>query len=408
MNSKLLISTFFCTFVIVPCQIFCSPVKNNLIVFVHGFKGSSLTWTNETSKAYWPDLIKNDKDLKSFDTTCYFYHSDFFVKGYTTPNQAKQLLLWLSNVSQNYEGIYIIAHSYGGILSIEMLRLVDKSDNEIDKDLLHKVKAFFLISSPLKGTKRIEKIAPFIFPSIIINDLKYEGINSYLQNLNTDLRSINIKRSFKNDGYPLIYSSYETRKTDIGKILPIQIVDYEDIWQYPDDLIDPHPFEEDHYSICKPANLNSPIYWWVKKKLLPLSQGYSPELVNFLEKTEIDTDVYFDTQTNYWFKIDPSIFKKRKISRIKIFTELPYIQYRCFDSTDFIQLQTDKNSVVYTNGPYGADVNFTFRYDKVSGNITFYWGDITYDYSSSKASFINYLDFLRFQRTIIGNGRIVF
>lgn len=57
--------------------------KDSVIVFVHGVLGDSQsTWTNEGTKAYWPDLMKDDSHFSDFDIFVVGYPSTLFHPGY--------------------------------------------------------------------------------------------------------------------------------------------------------------------------------------------------------------------------------------------------------------------------------------------------------------------------------------
>ena len=86
------------------------------IVFVHGFTGSCReTWGN------FPNLLHTDEDLSSFDIHSWGYPSGFFGKQPTTQRVGQQLKTHLANALSQYDEIYLISHSLGGLVVQNMV-----------------------------------------------------------------------------------------------------------------------------------------------------------------------------------------------------------------------------------------------------------------------------------------------
>jgi len=61
-----------------------NPKAKGVIVFVHGLMGdSTTTWTNQSTRAYWPDLISHDKLFDGFDIYVYEYPSPRIAHTYS-------------------------------------------------------------------------------------------------------------------------------------------------------------------------------------------------------------------------------------------------------------------------------------------------------------------------------------
>lgn len=96
-----------------------SNENRKVIVFVHGLGGDSVgTWYNESSDAFWPRLMRDDKRFEKFDIFSYGYRTDLVADVPEIPDIAANMqnVLDSSGVMQHDE-IYFVVHSLGGIVT---------------------------------------------------------------------------------------------------------------------------------------------------------------------------------------------------------------------------------------------------------------------------------------------------
>ncbi|MFJ8404917.1 esterase/lipase family protein [Streptomyces microflavus] len=129
------------------------PAKR-IVVFIHGLMGSGYgTWGK------WPTLLFEDDKCDTFDVALYYYPSALKAALRLRPGadidlQAQQLAEHLTELSKEYEEIYLIAHSLGGLVaeaavSLYLQDLVIKSR---DCPPVSSVAAIFLMASPVGGS----------------------------------------------------------------------------------------------------------------------------------------------------------------------------------------------------------------------------------------------------------------
>ena len=396
---KILIVIFLIIF------LFYAPVINassnmmstdSLIIFIHGFNGDSVSsWTNNQTKENWPELIRKDKELQHFTAETYSYEAEFFKQGITTNELATRFMEFLTSRSDAYDNIYIIAYSFGGVISIDAIQRLSQFDNEAFK----KIKAVFLIASPLRGVNLLNKGLQFLFPNSSIPDLRKFDINSYLQKIDNGFRVLKIDRTKTGEHVPLVYVTYETKKTKKFKV-----VDLNEIFPYHDDPIGAFPAEKNHLEISKPKDAKDEIYIWVKKRLLQIAVGVDlPNLVDIdtvLNKSEF----YLDTQS----RLSINEFNVKQLPPLRIFGEIPYSEFACFDYEIFRKIIDNKNEILFSNELSNPVVTLRFYIEKPKGNLIIYLDDIQFNPLNPKASFQNRLAFLQFQRMLIHNAKLVF
>jgi len=99
--------------------------RREVIVFVHGVTGDSRdTWTNGTTKAYWPSLIRGDgQRFSAANVWIFSYSSPKVHNAQTVSELAIKLSDALAEVLRDHDRLYFIAHSMGGLIVREMLVL---------------------------------------------------------------------------------------------------------------------------------------------------------------------------------------------------------------------------------------------------------------------------------------------
>jgi len=131
--------------------------QKKAMIFVHGIVGSAKdegeslsTFTNEQTKAYWPNLIKSDEFFNSIDLYAYQY-----TLGQDIQSLSDQIVsaVFNSTALKNKNELYVVAHSMGGLI----VRRAVLSTNIDHK----RIKALFLFGVPMDGSSWANLISVF-------------------------------------------------------------------------------------------------------------------------------------------------------------------------------------------------------------------------------------------------------
>lgn len=160
--------------------------RENLIVFVHGLRDDGQhTWSNDETKAIWPEMLSNDIRFDSFDIATYHYSSALFQnRGLSISNVADQLAIRLDTATlEKYHHIVFVAHSMGGIV---VRNLLLKSD-----EIANKVPLVYFLATPTAGAD-IAKLAQIID----LNNRQLDALTSFeasnfLEDQNSSWRASN-------------------------------------------------------------------------------------------------------------------------------------------------------------------------------------------------------------------------
>src|SRR5580704_872077 len=102
-----------------PVRVNCSgPCSRPILLFVHGLLGARSTWVGKGKS--WPELVRDDNDLKQFDV----YELDYVThvqtaeragKEIPTPeNIVKSIQRVIKPALGKYRAVYMVCHSLGG------------------------------------------------------------------------------------------------------------------------------------------------------------------------------------------------------------------------------------------------------------------------------------------------------
>lgn len=233
--------------------------SRKVIIFVHGVIGDAeATWTNPRTNASWPDLLANDPDMPGFDVFTYGYFSPAFGNASNIYEIAtrfgQEVKDW--NFFSNYDEIYFITHSMGGLITKEML---DMLDTPSDSKKLYHVRAAIFVSVPSNGAD-VSALASWISLNPQFRSMNPNGAVDFLQSVEGQWQSIFRARTSQ-EPFPLSYVAYETLPTHNVRVVPTLYTSHE---------ADSPPlgFDYDHISIVKPPDRNSDVYLWAKARIL--------------------------------------------------------------------------------------------------------------------------------------------
>lgn len=229
---------------------------NHLVLFVHGFTGdANKTWKNKNGQSFPNLLLENEYIAQNFDVATYGYFTtllDLFADGKEKFRMIKNLIrrkthkkeknLDISELSNNlsnhlritlsqYDNVYIVAHSMGGLITKALV------SDELKKHGWTKVKLFLSLAVPHQGSD----IA--VFGGLISDNLQIENlnpVNEFINTLNQRWVDLDSKPTTK-----YFYGSYDEVVTEYSAVA---------IDKIEKDIIS---VAEDHNSISKPESSSS-------------------------------------------------------------------------------------------------------------------------------------------------------
>ncbi len=212
--------------------------NTKVIVFVHGVTGNSTsTWTNERTGAYWPSLIKDDKDFSQANIYVVQYPSPAIGKSLSVNELSENMRLrFEANKLLKHTEIIFLSHSMGGLVTRDFLQ---KYRNYADK-----VNFSYFFATPSAGSDYA------VLANLISNNPQIENLyplksDSYLGNLERNWQAADLDIES--------YCAYERLDT-----YGLTIVDQKSASHLCTKPLD--PILTNHIDIVKPADHNSDIY----------------------------------------------------------------------------------------------------------------------------------------------------
>lgn len=238
----------------------------NLILFVHGFTGDATdTWKNKNGKSFPSLLLQNDYVNENFDLASYSYFStllNLFADTKEKYRRLKNLIrskthkkernLDVSELASNlsnhlrftlsqYDNIYVIAHSMGGLITKSLI------SDELKQNGSTKIKLFISLAVPHQGAE-LSVLGGLISSNLQIDNLN--PVKDFINNLNQ--RWVNL------DAKPITKYFYGNYDDVVTKHSAVAIDKIEK------DIVSA---AEDHNTISKPENESSIVYISVQQFL---------------------------------------------------------------------------------------------------------------------------------------------
>ena len=219
---------------------------NTTVVFVHGVLSSGETcWRNENG-SYWPDLLKNEPELKSIGVYVFTYETGIFSGSYRLGDivDALKECMKLDKVDES-ERLIFVCHSMGGIVVRKFLveRAIELIQGQREIGL-------FLVASPSLGSSYADWLSPLaqLFGHSQADVLRFVRNNEWLQDLDKEFLNLKEAGRLKIKGKELV----EDKFISLKKVLRRQIVEPFSGARYFGE-----PFKvpaSDHFSIAKPKD----------------------------------------------------------------------------------------------------------------------------------------------------------
>ena len=240
--------------------------NQNLIIFVHGaFSTPGNTWGDAIKGPTWPELVRKDNRFEDFDIYLLNYRSTYFNAGPSIYEMTKRELARLrdDDVFNQYENIYFIAHSMGGLVVKSLLKQIKRRDVA----LLRQVKAVVFLGTPSKGTG-LATIGKLFSPNRQIDEMESAHLNTSLIETEDEWTLLMDER--KEAQFPRAFCAYETRSYVLGYI----VVPYEAASSRCDDI---QGMDLDHSELAAPKSMEGDPYSWAMHRINETSRGVNRE-----------------------------------------------------------------------------------------------------------------------------------
>jgi pimeloyl-ACP methyl ester carboxylesterase/predicted negative regulator of RcsB-dependent stress response len=212
--------------------------NRTVIIFVHGVLGdATTTWTNDRTRAYWPDLLAHDHSFDGCDVYVYEYPSPKLSNSYSPNEIAENMrLLFNSDDISRHESIIFLTHSLGGVVTRAFLTKY--------REVAKRVKFVYFFATPTTGSE-VSRLGALISKNPQFDRLRTMTSDASLADLQRDW----LAASFT---FPS-YCAYEIQKT-AGKLIVEQ--------QSATNLCTKHldPIDANHFDIVKPESTRSASY----------------------------------------------------------------------------------------------------------------------------------------------------
>lgn len=261
----------------------------NIILFIHGLKGGSSTWSFDESISF-PQLISEDGDFDDcFDIACFEYFTNFtnsygkaknlFARLFTSLtkrevnlpiDELSELLVGECQINlSNYDNIIFVAHSMGGLIAKSCIIKMS------ERNISHNIAGFISLAVPHSGSETASW-GSMVSSNVQLNDLSV--FSKETDHLNRKWISLPRLPELK-----FLYGSYDNFVVKQSAI-PIQVPAKEAI-----------AVHEDHITICKPKDRESNVYLTVKRFALELNkkQVLISLPAEFKDDSQYDKEFFF-------------------------------------------------------------------------------------------------------------------
>jgi predicted alpha/beta hydrolase family esterase len=236
-------------------------------IFVHGVLSSGETcWRHDTG-SYWPELLKNEPELRSLGIYVFTYHRIGDIV------DALKEHMRLDGVLESKQLIFI-CHSMGGIV-------VRKFIEERAAELIRAGKKIdlFLVASPSLGATYADWLSPLaqLFGHAQADALRFVRNNDWLKDLDKEFMNLKEGGTLKIKGKELV----EDKFIVLNKFWGRQVVEPFSGARY---FGEPYKVPgSDHFSIAKPVDKNAIQHRLLCKFILENVLSPSPETRNGLK-----------------------------------------------------------------------------------------------------------------------------
>lgn len=222
------------------------PEAETSAVFVHGILSSGEACWRHKNGSYWPELLKNEPELKPLGIYIFTYQTGIFTGSYRLSDIVDALKehMRLDALLQS-ERLIFVTHSMGGIIVRKFL--VERATELIEAE---KEIGLFLVASPSLGSSYADWLSPLarLFGHAQADVLRFVRNNDWLKDLDKEFTNLKEAGKLSIRGKELVEDKFVVLK----KFLRRQVVEPFSSAKYFGE-----PFKvpkSDHFSIAKPED----------------------------------------------------------------------------------------------------------------------------------------------------------
>ncbi len=248
--------------------------NKRLIIFIHGIFGSGATsWGNPRTENFWPKMVTDDFRFKDYDLYLVSYKAPYFGGAPNIHEIAGNELgrLRSQKVFENYQEIYFVTHSMGGLVAKDMLVSLNRGD---DVARLRRIKGVVYLGTPAQGAD-LATLGAWLSMNPQLGNMEPSQWNAYLQLLEDQWVQLLQDRDKAGSTYPKAHCAYETLKTGATIVVPRQMAT-----SRCDGLL--YPMPTNHPGLTTPTGQEDDPYLWVmasifdEEKTAEVSKGGAP------------------------------------------------------------------------------------------------------------------------------------
>jgi pimeloyl-ACP methyl ester carboxylesterase len=220
---------------------FVGPKRESgpVIVFVHGLNGDGReTWTNSTTKAYWPSLAASDESFADATIAAYWYDTTLFDKSLGLDEHARQMTAVFKSENLLDRQFVFVCHSMGGLLVRRFLLM--------RPDVAENVQMLCFLSTPFAGSQLVDPAILLSSNPTIQDMLRSPDIHTWLDEQQSQWVESKLKNIPAYCGYEKVnlHGFRVVDENSAGRGANRQIM----------------PFKADHIVLCKPASKDELVY----------------------------------------------------------------------------------------------------------------------------------------------------
>jgi pimeloyl-ACP methyl ester carboxylesterase len=240
------------------------------VVFVHGVLGDLRSTFTADNGTFWPDLLKTDPLFKDVDIYTYGYRSEFFSKGLSIKQLARNMhvVLTANEILKKHQRFIFVCHSMGGLVTRAYLTAY--ADEVRDK-----LAFLYFFATPSTGSA-IATIGRHLFPNTQLEQIARDTGDAFMRDLQSDWLAAGYGRTVAS------YCAYELKPyLGVALIVP---------WASASGLCNEGliSIEADHGRMVKPRNLNDKPHLALRAAFLQNIENKSLERTKLIPAKRID------------------------------------------------------------------------------------------------------------------------
>lgn len=193
-----------------------SEPNEKLVIFVHGvFSTSANTWGDVNTGNTWPELVRGDDNFKHYDIYLVNYRTTYVTSAPNIYHAAKRELERLKDkgIFKQYKEIYFIAHSMGGLVTKNLLKQLNRRE---DEPLLRQVRGVVYLGTPSQGVG-VSRLGKWLSFNPQLGAMEPASLNQWISELEDDWIRLMDERG--ESQFPRAFCAYEMRPYRLGYIV---------------------------------------------------------------------------------------------------------------------------------------------------------------------------------------------